>query len=700
MALSENVKISLKIEAAGAANTVGELKKALKELKDAAAGVEEGSRAFQDLGNAAAAAKDRIDDINDAVKASAGEPIEKVAGSVGLLGDKLKGLDFKGASAALKGLSANLGSINFKGLTAGVGEFGKALLGVGKAILTNPLFLLVGVIVGIGAAMVALKDKVKFISDAFEFLGDVLSTVTDFFKDLSDSIFDTTFAAQDAAEKQIKAYQDIQKSVEKRYDREIALAQAAGKKTEEIEIAKERAVRKAIDGEMNAIVAKANLVGKLNDEEAKQLEELGAKREASILKEEVARAKQYKDLVDGQVKANEDKDKANKEAADKAKKAREDEARTALDQLKKTQELELLGIEKGSQEAVDIRTRQLAEEVALLEKYQKALKLTDLDIKLTKEKGSQDILDTQKAFNEKEIAENKAKNDKIKADNKSVQDAAVADILAGAEAKVIAQVDGSQAELDAKLAQLQLERDTKLAFEAETENQKALIIAQYEQQVFDLKKENIEKEKALELEKADAAIQLGAATFSSLQSLSDTYFSIKEANTSKDSANAEKNARKQFALNKGLSIGSTIIAGAQGVVNALGAKSVLPEPAATIAKAINVAAIVATTAASVAKIAATQFKSSGDGGGASAGGAVASGGGGGAGPSAASLPRFTPPDLEKNPRFGNLPGLAQPAPNGQQGQTPVVPVVKAIVVTQDITTSQNQQEALARRTSF
>ncbi len=103
---------------------------------------------------------------------------------------------------------------------------------------------------------------------------------------------------------------------------------------------------------------------------------------------------------------------------------------------------------------------------------------------------------------------------------------------------------------------------------------------------------------------------------SSLQSLSDSYFFFKTKNLQKGSAEELKQAKKQFDINKGLSIASATISGIQGVVNALSAQSVIPEPFGSILKGVTAVAVGASAAANIAKIASSKFDAGGGGGGA------------------------------------------------------------------------------------
>src|SRR3972149_4062808 len=129
----------------------------------------------------------------------------------------------------------------------------------------------------------------------------------------------------------------------------------------------------------------------------------------------------------------------------------------------------------------------------------------------------------------------------------------------------------------------------------------------------------------------DSMFEIAKTSNDSLIALSDLFFSVKMANTRKGSAEEEKAARQQFKINKALAIQSAVISGIQGVVNALSAQSVVPEPFGTILKVATAVSVGIAAATNVAKIAATKF---------SVGGGAPSGGGG-----ATSVPVPSPPSL-------------------------------------------------------
>jgi len=179
----------------------------------------------------------------------------------------------------------------------------------------------------------------------------------------------------------------------------------------------------------------------------------------------------------------------------------------------------------------------------------------------------------------------------------------------------------------------------------------------------------------------DSMFEIAKTSNDSLIALSDLFFSVKMANTRKGSAEEEKAARQQFKINKALAIQSAVISGIQGVVNALSAQSVVPEPFGTILKVATAVSVGIAAATNVAKIAATQFTL--NGGGESSGVAVP------ASPSSASpnaSGAFTGNELQKIGSTNSSSTINKPS--------------KVYVISQDLTNQQNSDAVLERRANF
>jgi len=124
------------------------LKGQLRELQAQLAATEPDSAKYRELAAAAGELKDRIGDAAEAVGTQAGGAFEKVSGSLGLVTSRISNLDFEGAAEGAKLLAQNITQIKPGDITKGIQGIGSALGSVGKALLTNPIFL-------IGAAIAA-----------------------------------------------------------------------------------------------------------------------------------------------------------------------------------------------------------------------------------------------------------------------------------------------------------------------------------------------------------------------------------------------------------------------------------------------------------------------------------------------------------------------------------------------------------------
>ena len=174
-------------------------------------------------------------------------------------------------------------------------------------------------------------------------------------------------------------------------------------------------------------------------------------------------------------------------------------------------------------------------------------------------------------------------------------------------------------------------------------------------------------------------LQIASDTTTALAGLSDVIFSIRNANTKKGSAAEEKAARAQFKVNKALGIAAAGINGLQSIL----AITSVPDPTLGIASAIRIAAQIATTAATIAKISATQFQPSGGGD--------------------TSAPSIPTPNLGG----GNAPTTQAPSTGAQpftrldeSGRNQGMPMIKTYVLESEMTGSQRRVNKLERQATF
>ncbi len=124
------------------------LKAQLRDLQAQLANTEPDSAKYRELAAAAGELKDKISDAAEAVGTQAGGAFERVGGSLGLVTSRIANLDFTGAAEGAKQLAANIGQVKPGDIAKGIQGIGSAFASVGKALLTNPIFL-------VGAAIAA-----------------------------------------------------------------------------------------------------------------------------------------------------------------------------------------------------------------------------------------------------------------------------------------------------------------------------------------------------------------------------------------------------------------------------------------------------------------------------------------------------------------------------------------------------------------
>jgi len=251
--MANEIEIPLKLSG------VQSLKAELRSLK---AAIAEASDPEQMAALAARAGEvaDRIKDANDAVNVFAsGSKFEQISNSFGGIRDSLMSLDFEEASEKAKVFSKSLGGLNaqdisksMKGLTSTVTTMGGAFVKLGAQILTNPIFLLSAVITAIVVAIGVWLNKIGVLQKAIDFLMTPINLLIDAFKELTDWLGLTSYAAEENARTMEKANEKAFKSSEKRtaaisdqYDIEIAKAKAAGKDTTKLELDKSKSISDA-----------------------------------------------------------------------------------------------------------------------------------------------------------------------------------------------------------------------------------------------------------------------------------------------------------------------------------------------------------------------------------------------------------------------------------------------------------------------
>ena len=406
------VEIPLKISG------LAEIKAELRALKGELANATD-PKEMAELAQRAGELKDQLQDANDAANVFAsGSKFEQVSNSFGGIKDSIMSLDFEEANQKAKVFSQVLGNIkptdianSIKGLTGTVTSLGGAFIKLGATILMNPIFLIVAVITAIVVGIGLLLQKFGVLGDVIDALMSPINAVIQALKDLADWIGITNFAEEEKEEKRKKAHESQverwkeealvmeqqmsfeavkQSNLEKGFDRQIALAQAEGKDTTELQQKKiqasikyQKELLKEIDLLLQRKIAEVQEQEKMSG--GRHLIETGKELEALRQKQSDA----YNSIAQGEndlkilklnnaTKEKEDQEKAAQKAQAAAKKRADDAARRAkeeLDNRRKLRDFELSQIKDDAQR----------EEAITREKY--ARMLTDLKTDKTKSKA-------------------------------------------------------------------------------------------------------------------------------------------------------------------------------------------------------------------------------------------------------------------------------------------------------------------------
>ena len=356
-------------------NTTG-IKSLRQELRETTIALQQATdpKYIEELQQKAGQLKDRMMDVNAEINAMAsGSKFEKVSASLGLVGDSLRNMDFAEASERAMLFAKTAKAITFKDAIGSVKQLGSTFMTVGKAILTNPLFLIAGIIVLIGVAIVKLLDKMGILKKIFEAIGAVVDWLIQGLKDFLDWIGLTNFAVEDAAQAQADAAKKTAEAMEAKsaavvqgYDQEIRMAELDGKNTEDVTMKKLwwlREVQKAKAQQLIDELKIAEITGDLDEAELKTLEQK--------MFAEIALVRKATDDITYQRKLNA-KNK-EKETEDDAKKDAEN-AKKASEKRKKNQEK----INQEIQKAVQFnKDAQKENELNLLSAQDREIKISN-----------------------------------------------------------------------------------------------------------------------------------------------------------------------------------------------------------------------------------------------------------------------------------------------------------------------------------
>jgi hypothetical protein len=192
-----NKKIELDIDAKiKSANAETDLRKLSRQLRDLNSELSKigdtSSEDFIKLSEAISKVEGKIGDASDRLKTITGEPLERVNNGMSLLSDGLMNLDFDKATIGIDGMADGFGKMNFADIKEGIGKVATSFANLGKALLSNPYFLLISATVLLIMNFEKLTKIVGPIGDIFRIVGKAIQFITDAVSQLTDAIGLTT----------------------------------------------------------------------------------------------------------------------------------------------------------------------------------------------------------------------------------------------------------------------------------------------------------------------------------------------------------------------------------------------------------------------------------------------------------------------------------------------------------------------------
>jgi hypothetical protein len=439
---------------------IGAIKKELRELKGEIANATD-SESIARLSQRAGELKDQLADANEQVNIFAsGSKFEQVSNGLGSIKDSIMSLDFAEAgqkakllTTALKGINPAEFAAQFKGfgqvilsLGSAVGVAMKQFIAFGISLLANPIFLLVAVITAIVVAVILLLNKMGILKKVIDFLMKPIYDLIQGFKDLTDWLGLTSFAAEENAAKMLEANEKVMESSKERqetlvgnYDYEIKMAKIYGQETLDLELAKSKAIgteaKKRLSAAEKALQAQQKLGEDADKETIKKLK-TQIKEENALIKEQrrernllvaqdsVEKQEQAKKELEKQKENNEKIAKANKEAADKRKAAEKKFAEDRLSAQRTIADLEIALIKDDSEREIATINEKYVRQMQDLQKNenlnaQEKSRLAELyrqQLEADLKKQEQTEIDAEKANQQK-------LNDLIKANQEAQQQA-------------------------------------------------------------------------------------------------------------------------------------------------------------------------------------------------------------------------------------------------------------------------------------
>lgn len=293
------------------------IKQELRAVQDQMAGLDAGSQEFVKLSQKAGELRDRMKDVTEAVNANAGPAISNFGNNLSIARGQLGELDITGFGESLKRMGANVKAVSFKDMSEGLKSVTGGFASLGKALLTNPIFLLATAVTLIITNFEKLTKAGGLVGKIFSAIGDFVNSAKEAFFAFTDAIGLTDMKADELAEKQ-KARNEKLKADSKTLNEEL-------NKQREDNYKRTLSDR---DREIRETTAKYQRLWELANGNAQKQKEINA-----VMNEELAQVNDKYDKLDAEkAKAAAEKKKAeNEKALQEAIRLREEDQKNFTD---------------------------------------------------------------------------------------------------------------------------------------------------------------------------------------------------------------------------------------------------------------------------------------------------------------------------------------------------------------------------------
>jgi hypothetical protein len=577
------------------------------------------------LAKKAGEVSDRIKDANDAVNVFAsGSKFEQISSSFGGIKDSIMSLDFEEAATKAQTFQKVMGGIGkaeittaLKGIGKTVTTLGSTFVKLGVQILANPIFIIVAVITAIVVAIGLFLKKIGVLDQVLSALMSPINALIDGFKELTDWLGLTSYAAEENAVKMSAANKKVQESSKEReavtsqmYSNQITLLKANGQDTYKTEVqasmSKSLFARERYNSALTAYNAERALGKAADAAKLKDLRKQIADERAIIGNERTNRqvlaiTDTKADAAAGAAAAKAAADKRKEYAANRlaAERAIIDQ-RIALIQDEATREFKELkeGFKRKDQ---DIKLND---------------KLTASEKKILLDQNIALMVQAEVDFRAKQIKIAKDGANELATKTKELDDKKDE----AANERFVRFQELTLSESEFKIFQLEEEFEKEMKAAGKNEALKKALTAKLELDITQIEKdaaanrvltkeEEEKKKRDAQLKTANDALDIAEDGVKSIQALGDIAFANKMKNVVKGGKAEEDLAKKQFKFNKSMQLAGAVVDAGKAVTASLAAAplaiGVVPNPVGIA----NLVATAAMSAANIAKIAATQFTS-------------------------------------------------------------------------------------------